>query len=39
MKDAIDIDFEIGETVKVIEGPFANFQGQVEEIDKDKGKS
>ena len=34
----IDIDFEIGETVKVNEGPFANFAGSVEEIDKDKAK-
>ena len=34
----IDIDFEIGETVKVNEGPFANFTGSVEEIDKDKNK-
>jgi transcriptional antiterminator NusG len=35
---SIDIDFEIGETVKVNEGPFANFSGSVEEIDKDKAK-
>ena len=35
---SIDIDFEIGETVKVNEGPFANFTGSVEEIDKDKAK-
>lgn len=34
----IDIDFEIGEIVKVNEGPFANFTGSVEEIDKDKAK-
>ncbi|MCM3588483.1 transcription termination/antitermination protein NusG [Mesobacillus maritimus] len=34
----IDIDFELGETVKVSEGPFANFTGSIEEIDKDKGK-
>jgi transcription termination/antitermination protein NusG len=34
----IDIDFEIGETVQVKEGPFANFTGTIEEIDKDKGK-
>ena len=38
MKERIEIDFEIGETVQVNEGPFANFQGTVEEIDKDKGK-
>ena len=34
----IDIDFELGETVKVSEGPFANFTGSIEEIDKDKAK-
>jgi len=34
----VDIDLEIGETVKVADGPFQNFTGQVEEIDKDKGK-
>ena len=34
----IEIDFEIGETVKVKEGPFANFTGSIEEIDKDKAK-
>lgn len=34
----IDIDFELGETVKVKEGPFANFTGSIEEIDKDKAK-
>lgn len=34
----IDIDFELGETVRVKEGPFANFTGSIEEIDKDKAK-
>ncbi|PLR96354.1 transcription termination/antitermination protein NusG [Bacillus sp. T33-2] len=34
----IDVDYEIGETVQVSEGPFTNFTGSVEEIDKDKGK-
>ncbi|WP_075980303.1 transcription termination/antitermination protein NusG [Bacillus massilinigeriensis] len=34
----VDIDFEIGETVKVKEGPFANFTGSIEEMDKDKSK-
>jgi len=34
----IDIDFELGETVQVSEGPFTNFTGSIEEIDKDKGK-
>ena len=35
----IDVNFEIGETVRVKEGPFANFTGTIEEIDKDKGKT
>lgn len=34
----VDIDFELGETVKVKEGPFANFTGTIEEIEKDKSK-
>jgi transcription termination/antitermination protein NusG len=34
----VDIDFEIGEMVKVKEGPFANLPGSIEEIDKDKAK-
>lgn len=34
----IDIDFELNETVQVNEGPFANFTGIIEEIDRDKGK-
>lgn len=33
-----DIDFEVNETVVVNEGPFANFEGTVEEIDFDKAK-
>ncbi|MFC0274122.1 transcription termination/antitermination protein NusG [Metabacillus herbersteinensis] len=34
----IEIDFELKETVKVSEGPFANFTGSIEEIDRDKSK-
>ena len=29
------IRFDIGETVKVIDGPFASFDGQVESVDED----
>src|SRR6478609_75998 len=31
-------NYEIGETVKVKAGPFANFTGTIEEMDKDKAK-
>ncbi len=34
----IDINFELAETVRVKEGPFAKFTGSIEEIDKDKAK-
>ncbi|MDQ0215696.1 transcriptional antiterminator NusG [Oikeobacillus pervagus] len=34
----MDIQFEVGETVTVKEGPFANFAGKIEEMDHDKGK-
>ena len=33
-----EADFEVGEVIEVLEGPFAHFQGKVEEIDQDKGK-
>ena len=33
-----EVDFEVGEMIEVLEGPFAHFQGKVEEIDQDKGK-
>src|SRR5690606_20466750 len=34
----VEIDVELGETVRVAEGPFENFTGTVEEIDKEKQK-
>ncbi|MDQ0856760.1 MULTISPECIES: transcription termination/antitermination protein NusG [Bacillaceae] len=34
----VELDFDLKETVKVIDGPFANFTGSIEEIDKDKSK-
>jgi transcriptional antiterminator NusG len=32
------IDFEIGATVKINDGPFKGFEGKVSEIDKERGK-
>ncbi|CAH2716662.1 MULTISPECIES: transcription termination/antitermination protein NusG [Neobacillus] len=34
----VDVNYEIGETVRVKEGPFANFTGNIEEMDKDRSK-
>lgn len=34
----IDIDFELGESVTIKEGPFANYSGTIEELDGDKAK-
>jgi transcriptional antiterminator NusG len=38
LKPKPKISFEKGETVKVIEGPFANFSGVIEEVKPDKAK-
>jgi len=32
------IEFEVGETVRVVDGPFLNFTGVVEDVNPDKGK-
>lgn len=37
-KPKIKVDFEIGDQVKVLDGPFASFNGLVEEIDFDRGR-
>lgn len=37
-KAKIKVDFEIGDSVKVLDGPFASFNGTVEELDFDKSK-
>mgnify|MGYP000851920550 CR=1 FL=1 len=37
-KQDIRIDYEIGDSVKVLEGPFASFNGTVEELDFDKSR-
>jgi transcription termination/antitermination protein NusG len=35
---SVEVDFELKETVRVNEGPFANFTGTIEDIDLDKHK-
>ena len=37
-KTKIKVDYEIGDSVKVLDGPFASFNGTVEELDFDKAK-
>jgi len=37
-KQQISVDYEIGDQVKVLDGPFASFNGTVEELDFDKQK-
>jgi transcriptional antiterminator NusG len=32
------VNFELGETIKINDGPFLNFSGVIEEIEPDKGK-
>ena len=37
-KRHISVDYEIGDSVKVLDGPFATFNGEVEELDFDKNR-
>ena len=37
-KTQVSVDYDIGDQVKVLDGPFASFNGVVEEIDFDKNK-
>jgi transcriptional antiterminator NusG len=37
-KQKISVDYEIGDSVKVLDGPFATFNGIVEELDFDRGR-
>lgn len=34
----VEMDISVGEVVEVLEGPFAHFQGRVEEVEAEKGK-
>lgn len=38
MKAKPKVEFEEGDTVRVVDGPFANFNGSVEEVNPDKGR-
>ena len=37
-KTKIKVDYEIGDSVKVLDGPFASFNGIVEELDFDRSR-
>ena len=37
-KAKVSVDYEIGDSVKVLDGPFASFNGVVEELDFDKNR-
>ncbi|MEO7276569.1 MAG: transcription termination/antitermination protein NusG [Sphingomicrobium sp.] len=37
-KQKIQVDYEIGDSVKVLDGPFATFNGTVEELDFDRSR-
>jgi len=37
-KQQVSVEYEIGDSVKVLDGPFASFNGVVEELDFDKAK-
>jgi len=37
-KQKVKVDFEIGDQVKVLDGPFASFNGTVEELDFDRSR-
>jgi transcription termination/antitermination protein NusG len=37
-RQKVKVDYEIGDAVKVLDGPFASFNGTVEELDFDKSK-
>ncbi len=38
VKQKIKVDYEIGDSVKVLDGPFASFNGVVEELDFDRSR-
>ena len=37
-KKKIRVEFQVGESVRVVDGPFTDFHGKVDEINPEKGK-
>ncbi len=37
-KRSVEINYQVGDTVTIVDGPLANFTGRVEEIDQEKNK-
>jgi len=37
-KNKFNIDAEIGETIKIVDGPFKDLEGKINSIDKERGK-
>lgn len=37
-QEKVKVDFEVGQQIKILEGPFENFAGKIEEIYPEKGK-
>jgi transcriptional antiterminator NusG len=33
-----NVDFKVGETIKIIDGPFKDYDAKISEIDNDRGK-
>ena len=38
MENLIKVNFSVGESVRIIDGPFEDFLGQIQEISAEKGK-
>ena len=34
----VKISFQVGDTVRITDGPFADFRGEIDEINQEKGK-
>jgi transcriptional antiterminator NusG len=34
----VNVSFALGDTVRIIDGPFADFRGEVDEVNNEKGK-